>query len=451
MSRPLEGKLGIVTGASRGIGAAIAENLASKGCNVVINYTSASSTELATSVASQLSSKHKIRAVPIQADIGTPTGPSALISTARDHFTDPDTKRFQIDIIINNAGIARNALLPSVTIDDFESTYRVNVLGPLLVVQAAQPYLPQDRSGRIVNISSVSSSTGFVTQSVYGGTKAALEAMTRTWARELAENATVNAVNPGPVEGPMYASNTPEFLEGIHGWVLHTPLMKAREGVDSEDVVREAKESGGRPARTTEVAGIVGMLCSEEAGWCTGQVVCANGGMVGSKMVSGERHIMATTTTSTSPAQPPPASTTSTSTDPFDTLLTLEDQFYTEGYNQGLADGAVAGRTEGRQLGLERGFQKFLESGRLQGRTIVWANRLPSNGTTSEGGVVKLPPLPDNARLEKHITTLYALVEAESLSTENTDEAVNDFDDRLRRAQGRAKVIERMGSGPVTR
>lgn len=216
--------------------------------------------------------------MPIQADVGTPTGGRDLIASAREHFT--AANRFQIDILINNAGIARNALLPEVTVEDFESTYRVNVLGPLLVVQAAQPYLPTDRSGRIVNISSVSSSTGFVTQSVYGGTKAAVEAMTRTWARELAENATVNAVNPGPVEGPMYKTNTPEFLEGIHGWVLHTPLMKVREGVDPEDVVNDAKESGGRPAWTKEVAGIVGMLCGEEAGWCTGQVVCANGGMV---------------------------------------------------------------------------------------------------------------------------------------------------------------------------
>ncbi len=126
----------------------------------------------------------------------------------------------------------------------------------------------------------MSSSTGFVTQSVYGGTKAAVEAMTRTWARELAEKATVNAVNPGPVEGPMYAANPPEFLEGIRGWVAHTPLMRAREGVDSEEEVAGARESGGRPARVREVAGIVGMLCGEEAGWCTGQVVCANGGMV---------------------------------------------------------------------------------------------------------------------------------------------------------------------------
>ncbi|KAL2262466.1 hypothetical protein VTK26DRAFT_1250 [Humicola hyalothermophila] len=280
MARPLEGKLAIVTGASRGIGAAIAENLASKGCNLVINYTSPSSTDLATSVANQLSTTYNIKAVPIQADMGTPTGPADLVASTRQHFSSPGASKFQIDIIINNAGIARNAMLPEVTVADFEATYRVNVLGPLLLVQAAQPHLPTDRSGRIVNISSVSSSTGFVTQSVYGGTKAALEAMTRTWARELAERATVNAVNPGPVEGPMYAANSKEFLEGIHGWVLHTPLMKAREGVDDEEVVREARESGGRPAKTKEVAGIVGMLCGEEAGWCTGQVVCANGGMV---------------------------------------------------------------------------------------------------------------------------------------------------------------------------
>lgn len=260
----------------------MAKNLASKGCNIVLNYTSSSSTELAASLASEFSSAYNIRAVPIQADIGTPTGPSDLISATREHFSgaNDSSSKFQIDIIINNAGIALNAPLERVTIPDFEATYRVNVLGPLLVVQAAQPHLPTDRTGRIVNISSVSSSTGFVTQSVYGGTKAALEAMTRTWARELAERATVNAVNPGPVEGPMYAANPPEFLDGIRGWVMHTPLMRAREGVDDAEVVREARESGGRPARTSEVAGVVGMLCSEEAGWCTGQVVCANGGML---------------------------------------------------------------------------------------------------------------------------------------------------------------------------
>jgi hypothetical protein len=176
------------------------------------------------------------------------------------------------------------------------------------------------------------------------------------------------------------------------------------------------------------------------------------------------------------PQQRPTQAATSTGPDPdhFDSLLTLEDDFYTQGYEQGHADGLVAGRSEGRQLGLERGFQKFVESGRLQGRAIVWANRLRlgmgSNkpaaaaavntaksdseggggrssdcGSGSDGvGKRGLPPLPYNARLEKHVAALYALAETESLSTENTDEAVNDFDDRLRRALGRAKIIERM-------
>lgn len=75
-------------------------------------------------------------------------------------------------------------------------------------MQAALPYLPHDRSGRIVNMSSVSSSLGFIAQSVYGGTKAALEAMTRTWSRELAERATVNAVNPGPVKVSLTSPST---------------------------------------------------------------------------------------------------------------------------------------------------------------------------------------------------------------------------------------------------
>ncbi|KAK4463396.1 hypothetical protein QBC42DRAFT_265861 [Cladorrhinum samala] len=178
-----------------------------------------------------------------------------------------------------------------------------------------------------------------------------------------------------------------------------------------------------------------------------------------------------------------------TEEDPFDSLLSLEETYYNQGYAEGSADGASAGKAEGRQLGLEKGYQKFFESGRLYGRAILWANRLQSsmaasasasassppscsslktttttikdspqlqdsesNGaaaaSTGEGvggGRRKhLPPLPNNARLEKHITTLYALVETESLSIENTDEAVNDFDDRLKRAQGKAKIIERM-------
>lgn len=232
----------------------------------------------------RLQAKHGIQTWGVQADLGTPQGPTALIAATKEHFLSSshksDANKFQIDIIVNNAGVAINGKLPEIKPEDFDFTFKVNVLGPLLLMQAAAPYLPTDRSGRVVNLSSISSECGFLGQSVYGGSKAALEAMTRVWARELSERATVNAINPGPVEGPMYAANPDEFKAGIKGWIEHTPLMQVRQGVDADEVVEEAKTSGGRPAYTSEVAGIVGMLCTPDAAWCTGQVVCANGGLL---------------------------------------------------------------------------------------------------------------------------------------------------------------------------
>lgn len=221
----------------------------------------------------------------MQADLGTPQGPLALIEATKKHFSSsPPTPKqdykFQLDIIVNNAGVAKNDKLADIKIDDFDFTYKVNVLGPLLLMQAAAQYLPRDRSGRVVNLSSISSDCGFLGQSVYGGSKAAMEAMTRVWARELSERATVNAINPGPVEGPMYAANSDEFKAAIKGWIEHAPLMRAREGVDAPEVVEAARAEGGRPAYVSEIAGIVGMLCTPDAAWCTGQVVCANGGLL---------------------------------------------------------------------------------------------------------------------------------------------------------------------------
>ncbi|KAF1730126.1 Oral cancer-overexpressed protein 1 [Beauveria bassiana] len=149
--------------------------------------------------------------------------------------------------------------------------------------------------------------------------------------------------------------------------------------------------------------------------------------------------------------------------DPFDDVFTLEDRFYRQGYQQGLEDGEAAGRIEGRQFGMSTGFDKFLESGRLASRALVWANRLPparssassssaaagaSASTNTQQPVAQqacsLPPLADNARLGKNIKMVYALLEPETLSTANADEDVQDFDDRLKRAQGKAKVVEKM-------
>ncbi|KAI9883184.1 MAG: hypothetical protein M1823_005041 [Watsoniomyces obsoletus] len=278
-ARPLEGKLAIVTGGSRGIGAAICHNLASKGCSLLFNYTSDSSSSLSAELASELESTHGVRVKTIQADMGSESGPRLIISTAKNHFSHPKTSAFQIDIIINNAGVPFLATLGNIASADFHRVYAINVLGPLLLMQEALPYLPNDRSGRIVNVSSVSASCGFTGQSVYGGTKAALDAMTRTWARELAERATVNSINPGPVNTKMFKEAGEDFYEGIRPFVETAPLMKAREGLETDEVMKIAERlGGGRPAYEHEIAGIVGMLCGEESGWCTGSVVNANGG-----------------------------------------------------------------------------------------------------------------------------------------------------------------------------
>lgn len=276
---PLEGKLAIVTGASRGIGAAICQNLASKGASLILNYTSDSSAALTTQLSESLTEEYGTTCLVIQADMGAPTGPAHIINTAKNHFSHPKTGKFQIDIIINNAGVAVNARLEDIKISDYEWCYRINVLGPLLLMQAALPYLPHDRSGRVVNLSSVSSSEGFEEQTVYGGTKAALEAMTRTWARELVERCTVNAINPGPVKTDMWASTTPSFKKQLKPFIMQTPGSKIRPEVDDKDLVEDAENAGGRPAYVEEIAGIVGMLCTADSLWCTGQVVCANGGM----------------------------------------------------------------------------------------------------------------------------------------------------------------------------
>ncbi|KAF2742558.1 NAD(P)-binding protein [Sporormia fimetaria CBS 119925] len=277
--RVLEGRVGIVTGASRGIGAAVARNLASKGCNLVLNYTSESSTEKTEALAKELESDHGVQAIVVQADMGSENGPKLVVEVAKNHFQHPKTGRFQLDVIINNAGVAGNDLIETVTCDEFARQFNVNVRGPLLLVQAALPHLPNDRSGRVVNVSSVSASLGYASQSVYGGTKAALESMTRTWSRELAERATVNAINPGPVTTDMYLSTDETFTAQNKPFIETTPLARPRKGIDPDDIYEPATKAGGRPAYSEEIAGVVGMLCSPEAAWTTGSVICANGGM----------------------------------------------------------------------------------------------------------------------------------------------------------------------------
>lgn len=149
--------------------------------------------------------------------------------------------------------------------------------------------------------------------------------------------------------------------------------------------------------------------------------------------------------------------------DAFDEVLSLEEQFYDEGYRQGTADGIKAGRIEGRTFGLEKGFEKYMESGRLYGKSLVWASRIATSASNStakpavglapvtqsshlqdDSAAASLPSLQLNARLSKNIRTLHALAESESLSIDNTEEAVSDFDDRFKRANAKARMIERV-------
>lgn len=264
MSLVLKGKTAIVTGASRGIGAAICENLASKGCNLIMGYSA--SADKAEALAKKLE-QHNVKCTTVKADMGSLDGPGKIAAAAD-----------KIDIIINNAGVAGNKAIEDCDAEHFARIYNVNVRGPLLLMQAAMDKLPTDRSGRIVNISSVSASCGFHGQSVYGGSKAALEAMTRTWARELAERATVNAVNPGPVATDMYAGTTEEFQRQMSHWTKNTPLAAIRP-TDRQEFIDNAELAGGRPGTDADIAGVVAMLCTPDSAWCTGSVICANGGM----------------------------------------------------------------------------------------------------------------------------------------------------------------------------
>lgn len=170
----------------------------------------------------------------------------------------------------------------------------------------------------------------------------------------------------------------------------------------------------------------------------------------------------------------PQATTMPVDDDPFDTLLSLEDGFYKEGYDLGVSDGDHAGLVEGRLFGLEKGFGKYIAIGALYGRATIWAGRLPEKscdqdlikyqdrGVDTRAGLENLPVqewgaesmqarekayvsrLQGSNRLETHIRTLYALAEPGSLSTNNDEDSVSDFDDRLRRAEGKLRVLEKL-------
>jgi len=149
--------------------------------------------------------------------------------------------------------------------------------------------------------------------------------------------------------------------------------------------------------------------------------------------------------------------------DPFEDLLELEDKFFQEGYAAGVADSTYAGLLEGKVFGIEKGYEKAVELGRLRGRTLVWSMRTvirdnpgtanrPGGRQHAESNEIytssrvaclehKLPEMPRNTRLTKHVASLLVLTDGENIAKDNSDEAVSEFDDRLARARAKAKVI----------
>jgi 3-oxoacyl-[acyl-carrier protein] reductase len=246
----LEGKVALVTGAARGIGAAIAERLAADGASVAINY--ATSKEDAEALAERIRGNGG-KAKAIQADIGNPSQAKAFVDAAVKEFG-------RLDILVNNAGKFHIGPIGTVDEADVRSLFAVNVDGPIFATQAAASYFSTE-GGRVINVSSIAATHPLPGLSVYSATKAALEALTRVWAAELGpRGVTVNAVAPGAVDTAMLKAATPRMggEEAVKGIVARTPL--------------------GRLGTTSDVADVVAFLASPDARWVTGQVVEVSGG-----------------------------------------------------------------------------------------------------------------------------------------------------------------------------
>lgn len=244
-----------------------------------MNYTSEASDLAARQLATDLEEKYEVAAVPFRADIASRTQCEGLVSAVRQRFTNPDSGQFQIDILVHNAAIAYLGPVETVIESEFRRIYDVNVLGPVLLTGICKSYLPTDRSGRIVMLSSINSKVGTENTTLYSGTKGALEAMTRVWARELAEQATVNAINPGAVSTGQYLAAPDNIKEILGRWNPLTPLASVRDDLDTPEIQEMAKQFGGRAAYPEEIAGLVATICSPEFGWCTGSIISANGGL----------------------------------------------------------------------------------------------------------------------------------------------------------------------------
>lgn len=244
----LEGKIAVVTGASRGIGKAIAVKLASLGAMVVINYNGS-----------------EVKAEEVKAEIEGNGGKAAVVQcnvsdyAACEAFIGEVIKTYgRIDILVNNAGITKDGLLMKMSEEDFDRVINVNLKGTFNCVRHATRQMLKQRAGRIINLSSVVGVTGNAGQVNYAASKAGVIGLTKSTAREVASRGiTVNAVAPGFIETDMTDVLSDKVKEAS---VAQIPL--------------------GHFGKTEDVANTVAFLASDDAGYITGQVIHVDGGMV---------------------------------------------------------------------------------------------------------------------------------------------------------------------------
>ena len=243
------GKVAVVTGASKGIGASIAKELAAQGASVVVNY--ASSKDGADKVVGEIT-KAGGKAQAVGANIAHADEITKLFDETKKAYS-------KVDILVNNAGVYRFAPLEAVTAESIAAMFDVNVTGLLLATQAAVAMFPPE-GGSIINIGSSAGETAQPLSAVYSGTKGAVNSITRVLAKELGpKHIRVNAVNPGPV-----------LTEGL-----------AASGVETSDMGKQMLQSTplGRLGQPDDIAAVAVFLASEDARWVTGSLIDAAGGL----------------------------------------------------------------------------------------------------------------------------------------------------------------------------
>ena len=248
MSQKLSGKVAVVTGASKGIGAAIALQLAADGASVVVNY--ASSRSGADRVVSEIVGNGG-KAVAVQADLSNQSDVQKLFAETKKQFG-------HVDILVNNAGIYEFGALEEITAEHFHRQFNLNVLGLLFATQEAVKLIGPE-GGSVINVSSVVSTAALPGTAVYSATKGAVDVVTQALAKELGpRKIRVNAVNPGMVE-----------TEGTHS-----------AGITDSDFRKqtELQTPLGRIGQPRDIAPYVAFLASDDASWITGQMLNISGG-----------------------------------------------------------------------------------------------------------------------------------------------------------------------------